>query len=69
MMGDGMGQIHVETLLQMVKNWVIQANTELPEDVLFAFENALRNEKSPIGYCPKRSSQTFGNDQKALVRR
>jgi len=42
-------KIHVEKIIETVKDLVIQANTELPEDVLSAFEKALRNEESPIG--------------------
>lgn len=44
-----MRKIHVEKIIETVKDLVIQANTELPEDVLSAFEKALRNEESPIG--------------------
>ncbi len=44
-----MREIHVENIMNAVKELVIQANTELPEDVLSAFEKSLEMEESPIG--------------------
>lgn len=44
-----MREIHVENIMNAVKELVIQANTELPEDVLLAFEKSLEIEESPIG--------------------
>jgi len=42
-------EIHVENIMNTVKELVIQANTELPEDVPLAFEKSLEIEESPIG--------------------
>jgi len=42
-------EIHVENIINTVKELVIQANTELPGDVLSAFEKSLEIEESPIG--------------------
>jgi fumarate hydratase subunit alpha len=42
-------EIHIEKLIEIVKDLVIQANTELPDDVLSAFEEGLKKEESPIG--------------------
>lgn len=42
-------EIHVEKIIEIVKDLVIQANTELPDDVLSAFEEGLKKEESPIG--------------------
>lgn len=44
-----MREIHVENIINTVKELVIQANTELPGDVLSAFEKSLEIEESPIG--------------------
>ena len=44
-----MREIHVENIMKAVKELVIQANTELPPDVLSAFEKSLEIEESPIG--------------------
>jgi len=42
-------QIHADTIMDAVKKLVIQSNTELPADVLSAFEKSLEIEESPIG--------------------
>jgi len=42
-------EIHVESIINTVKELVIQANTELPGDILSAFEKSLEIEESPIG--------------------
>jgi len=42
-------EIHVENIMKAVKELVIQANTELPGDVLSAFEKSLEIEESSIG--------------------
>jgi len=42
-------QIHIDIIMNSVKNLVIQSNTELPADVLLAFEKSLKIEESPIG--------------------
>ena len=44
-----MRQIHADTIMDAVKKLVIQSNTELPADVLSAFEKSLEIEESPIG--------------------
>ncbi len=44
-----MRQIHVDKIKNTVKELVIKANTELPDDVLLAFEKSLEIEESPIG--------------------
>ncbi len=44
-----MKEIHAENVMKAVRELVIQANTELPEDVLSAFEKGLEMEESPIG--------------------
>ena len=44
-----MREIHVENIMKAVKELVIQANMELPGDVLSAFEKSLEIEESPIG--------------------
>lgn len=44
-----MREIHVENIMKAVKELVIQANTELPGDVLSAFEKSLEIEESSIG--------------------
>lgn len=44
-----MREIHVESIINTVKELVIQANTELPGDILSAFEKSLEIEESPIG--------------------
>jgi len=41
-------QIHVDKIKNAVKELAIQANTELPEDVLLAFEKSLEIEESSI---------------------
>lgn len=43
-----MREIHVENIMNTVKELVIQANTELPKDVLLAFEKSLEIEESSI---------------------
>lgn len=43
-----MREIHVENIMKAVKELVIQANTELPKDVLLAFEKSLEIEESSI---------------------
>jgi len=42
-------EIHVENIMKAVKELVVQANTELPGDVLSAFEKSLEIEESSIG--------------------
>jgi len=42
-------EIQVENIMKAVKELVIQANTELPGDVLSAFEKSLEIEESSIG--------------------
>jgi len=42
-------EIHVENIINTVKELVIEANTELPGDVLSAFKKSLEIEESPIG--------------------
>jgi len=42
-------EIHVEKVIDKVRELVIQANTELPEDVLLAFKKSLEIEESPTG--------------------
>ena len=44
-----MREIHVDDVIRAVRNLSIQANTELGEDVLNAFQRALETETSPIG--------------------
>lgn len=44
-----MREIHVENIMKAVKELVVQANTELPGDVLSAFEKSLEIEESSIG--------------------
>ena len=44
-----MREIQVENIMKAVKELVIQANTELPGDVLSAFEKSLEIEESSIG--------------------
>lgn len=44
-----MREIHVEKVIDKVRELVIQANTELPEDVLLAFKKSLEIEESPTG--------------------
>lgn len=44
-----MRQIHVDKIKNTVRELVIQANTEIPEDVLLAFEKSLEKEESPLG--------------------
>ena len=44
-----MRKIHVDKIIEIVKDLVIQANTELPDDVMSAFEEGLKKEQSPIG--------------------
>ena len=44
-----MREIHIEKVIKIVKDLAIQANTELPDDVLSAFEEGLKKEESPIG--------------------
>jgi len=42
-----MREIHVKKITDKVRELVIKANTELPEDVLLAFEKSLEIEESP----------------------
>lgn len=44
-----MREIHAENVMMAVRELVIRANTELPEDVLSALERGLEMEESPIG--------------------
>ena len=44
-----MREIHIDEVIRVVRNLSIQANTELGEDVLNAFQRALETETSPIG--------------------
>ena len=44
-----MREIHIEKVIKIVKDLVIQANTELPDDVLSAFKEGLKKEESLIG--------------------
>ena len=44
-----MREIHIDDVIRAVRNLSIQANTELGEDVLNAFQRALETETSPIG--------------------
>jgi len=44
-----MREIHVDLIVQSVRDLSIKANTELGEDVLNAFSRALETEASPIG--------------------
>jgi len=44
-----MREINVDDVIRAVRNLSIQANTELGEDVLNAFDRALETETSPIG--------------------
>ena len=44
-----MREIHVENIMKAVKELVVQANTELPGDILSAFEKSFEIEESPIG--------------------
>ena len=44
-----MREIHVDVIAQAVKDLCIRANTELGQDVLDAFQQALEKEESPTG--------------------
>ena len=44
-----MREIHVDDIVKVVRDLSIRANTELGEDVLDAFKQALVKEESPIG--------------------
>ncbi|MCX8116762.1 MAG: fumarate hydratase [Desulfobacterota bacterium] len=44
-----MREIDVRRITEAVKNLCIEANTDLGEDVIEAFDRALRNEESPVG--------------------
>jgi fumarate hydratase subunit alpha len=44
-----MREIHVKTITEAVRDLAIRANTELGEDVLEAFREALHREESPTG--------------------
>ena len=44
-----MREIHVDDIVSVIRDLSIRANTELGEDVLLAFKNALEKEESPIG--------------------
>jgi fumarate hydratase subunit alpha len=44
-----MREIHVKLITEKVKDLCIQANTDLGEDVLQAFDRAIEKEESPLG--------------------
>ena len=44
-----MREIHVDAIQDTIEKLFIEANYDLPEDVIKRFENALGEEKSPVG--------------------
>jgi tartrate dehydratase alpha subunit/fumarate hydratase class I-like protein len=47
-------EIHIEKIIKIVKDLTIQANTELPDDVLSAFEEGLKKKNPRLNSNSKR---------------